>query len=123
MTDPTAPEYDLAADQVSERPATRLCTLILAEALLSKSTAVRLEAGQEDRVNVDYDRGAGWETVMQLPRPAYQTIFGRFCQMAGIQGSVGDNGQIPVRHQDTQRTLSLRVEAGAEPRILIEGFA
>jgi hypothetical protein len=120
-TDPVR-EYDLAHNRESDRPITRLCTLMLSDALLANTPAIRLQVVQEDWGHVEYDRGGRWETVMQMPRPSYAPLVARVLEMAQLAGRAGDTGEIRVRHRDTKRVLAVTVENEAALSVTITGF-
>lgn len=122
MTADPVREYDLAQNPESDRPITRLCTLMLSDALLANTPAIRLQVVPEDRGSVEYDRGGRWETVMHVPRQSYGALVARVLEMAQVAGQAGNTGEIRVRYRDTQRVLAVSVENEAAPSLTITGF-
>jgi type II secretory ATPase GspE/PulE/Tfp pilus assembly ATPase PilB-like protein len=91
----------------------KLCDLILTEALLNKATEVRLAEYEADRGTVEYQINGDWQRVMAVPIQAHRALVNRLRVMAGLDASRKplQRGTLHVAYDGHMLTLPITVEA------------
>lgn len=105
--------HDLAVDDgaAPQRPVTRLCNLMISEALLTKSNGLRVCAAMGDGAAVQFHRDGTWVDVMRLPPQVQVPVINRLKVMANLDIAKHpvQEGTLKVRLQGQVLSLGIAV--------------
>jgi type II secretory ATPase GspE/PulE/Tfp pilus assembly ATPase PilB-like protein len=105
--------HDLSVGSASEMgpPVTRLCNLIISEALLTGSDGVRVGAPTTEGAQVQFHRAGAWVDVMRVPAPIQAPIVNRLKVMANLDVAKHptQEGSLKVRLQGEVLSLGIMV--------------
>ena len=105
--------HDLAVDDgaAAQPPVTRLCNLMLSEALLTKSSGLRVCAVTGEGAAVQFHRDGTWLEAMRLPPQVQVAVINRLKVMANLDIAKHpvQEGALKVRVQGQVLSLGITV--------------